>query len=115
MSLEQQHRLEEVVRRTRPRMPKFTEHDDISGYCSTCQTAYRVGLQMFYRIAENIDKKEIMQHNVDIKIRHRKWSGENEANTQVTAMKIFDEENKGLNQWHRRDSNPRLPHCAWLL
>ena len=63
---------------------------------------------MFYRIAENIDKKEIMQHNVDIKIRHRKWSGENEANTQVTAMKIFEHSYELFS--HQLDDY--LVHCA---
>lgn len=87
MSLAQQQRSAEVVRRQRPNMPKYTEHEDISGHCNTCQTAYRIGLQMFYKIAENIDKKEITQHNVDIKIRHRRWSGEQEPNTYLTFIK----------------------------
>ena len=87
MSIAQQARSAEVVRRMRPNMPTLTEHGDISGYCDTCQTAYRIGLELFYKIAENIDKKAITQHNVDIKIRHKQWPGEHEPNTFLTHIK----------------------------
>ena len=104
----QQHRAAEVVRRKRPNMPRQTEHDDITGYCENCQTTYRIGLLMFYRIAESIDKEELLKHNIDIKIRHNRWQNGEQGNSALYDKKIIEHEYELFS--HQLDDY--LVHCG---
>lgn len=72
----QQHRTAEVVRRNRPDMPIPTEHEDIAGYCETCQITYRVGWRIFECIVQNINARDNIRHNVDMHIRHARHKDE---------------------------------------
>ena len=69
----QQHRAAEVVRRMMPinQTPKLDL--DLTGYCDLCQQTSRIGWRIFERIAQGIQVKEILEHNLDIKTRHHRW------------------------------------------
>lgn len=83
----------EVIRRNRPNMPIQADHKDIPGYCETCQTAYRLGWEVFQKIANGINKQDIITHNVDIHIHHRRWAGE-----QLASIGMSQHTNKRLHE-----------------
>ena len=51
-----------------------SEHADLAGHCEHCQTAYRIGWEMFYTAAHSAWTNEILNHNLNIRIRHNKWN-----------------------------------------
>ena len=110
MSSAQERRTAEVVSR-RPIMPKFTEAEDLLGYCETCQVAYRIALLVFFKITKSIQAEEITKHNVDIKIRHRRWTGDRERDTLINYMpdkKVFEHSYELYS--HQKDEY--LVHCG---
>lgn len=89
MSIMQQHRAAEVVRRNRPDMPIPSEHEDIAGYCDTCQTTYRIGWRIFERIVQGISAQGIIRHNTDIRVRHKRYTGE-EYDSRMKDKTLFE-------------------------
>ena len=75
MSNSQAHRAAEVVNKERIiNDAGSSEHADLAGHCEHCRTAYRIGWEMLYKAAHSAWSSEVLNHNLNIRIRHNKWN-----------------------------------------